>query len=176
MQRMSPPDLFTLSGRLGREPFAIAAIAVYALGLASQTLLTKPVLDRASLYPFIILHAVLLWVWFVIHVKRLRDAGRATGPAVGIAIVNVLSIIFLLMVISFLTSPVEGQPGETAGSVLGTWIVLIFLIEIFSGASNLGWLGRVLMVIVGIAMLPVLLAVGFSIWAGTRRSVAAGAP
>ncbi len=79
------------------------------------------------------------------------------------------------MAISFLVSPVEGQPGETAGGVIGTWMFLIFLVEVFSGAPHLGWRGRVLMVIVGIAMLPILLAVGFSIWAGTRRSLQEGA-
>ena len=164
---------FSLSGRLSRGSFAIAVIAVYFLGLASQGLLTRPVMVRAGLFPFIILHAVLLWVWFAIHAKRMRDAGRGIGLAIGIAVVNVLSIIFLLMVISFLVSPVEGQPGETAGGVLGTLAVVMLLIEIFSGAPHLGWLGRVLMVIVGIAMLPVLLAVGFSVWAGTRPSVQA---
>ena len=163
-------SVFSLSGRLSAGPFAMAVIAVYFLGLASQSLLTRPIMERAGLLPFILLHAVLLWAWFAIHAKRLRDAGRDIGPAVGIAIVNVLAITFLLMVISFLVSPVEGQPGETAGGVLGTWVVLILLIEVFSGASHLGWLGRVLMVIVGIAMLPVLLALGFSIWAGTRQS------
>jgi uncharacterized membrane protein YhaH (DUF805 family) len=166
---------FSSDGRLSRGQFAIAVIAVYCLGLASQGLLIMPIVARAGFFPFIILHAVLLWVWFAIHAKRLRDCGHGIGSAVGIAIVNVLSIIFLLMVISFLVSPVEGQPGEIAGGVIGTWMFLIFLVEVFSGAPHLGWLGRVLMVIVGIAMLPILLAVGFSIWAGTRRSLREGA-
>jgi uncharacterized membrane protein YhaH (DUF805 family) len=169
---VSPVTLaFSSAGRLSRGSFAIAVIAVYFLGLASQSLLIRPVVERAGLFPFIVLHGVLLWVWFVVHAKRLRDAGRGVGSAIGIAVVNVLSIIFLLMVISFLVSPVEGQPGETAGGVIGTWMFLIFLVEVFSGAPYLGWLGRVLMVIVGIAMLPILLAVGFSIWAGTRPSL-----
>jgi uncharacterized membrane protein YhaH (DUF805 family) len=162
---------FFLSGQLPRAPFAVAVIILYAVGLASQVLLIAPVVARAGILPFVLLHAVLLWIWYALHAKRLRDAGHGVGSAIGIAIVNVLSIIFLLMVISFLVSPVEGQPGETAGGVLGTWVFIIFLIEIFSGAPHLGWLGRVLMVIVGIAMIPVVLALGFSIWAGTRPSV-----
>ena len=166
---------FSPSGRLTRQPFAIAVIAVYFLGLASQGLLTGPVLYRAGLFPFVLLHAALLWVWYAIHAKRLRDAGRGIGSAAGIAIVNVLAIILLLLVISFLISPVEGQPGETAGSVLGTWIVLIFLIKILSGATSLGWLGTLLLTLFAIAMLPVLLALGFSIWAGTRQKRAADA-
>lgn len=169
----STAALFSSSGTLGRGPFAIAVCIVYLMGLASQVLLISPVVLRAGFWPFILLHAALLWVWYAIHARRLRDAGRAIGAAVGIAIVNVLSMIFLLLVISFLVSPVEGQPGETAGGVLATWIVLIMFVEILSGQPHLGWLGRVLMVIVGIAMLPILLAVGFSVWAGTRKSVAA---
>ena len=176
MRGMSPPDLFTLSGRLGWRPFAVGVVVVYLMGLASQVLLTGPVQLRAGFWPFILLHAALLWLWFTLHAMRLRDAGRGIAAAVGVAIVNMLSMIFLLMVISFLASPVEGQPGETAGGVLATWVVLIMFIEILSGAPHLGWLGRVLMVIVGIAMLPILLAVGFSIWVGTRRTVSQVVP
>jgi uncharacterized membrane protein YhaH (DUF805 family) len=161
---------FSPSGRLARQPFAIVVVAVYFLGLASQSLLTGPVLSRASLLPFILLHAALLWVWYAIHAKRLRDAGRSIGSAAGVAIVNVLAIILLLLVLSFLNSPVEGQPGETAGGVLGTWIVLIFFIKILSGATSLGWLGKLLLTLFAIAMVPVLLALGFSLWAGTRKS------
>lgn len=168
---MSPNEVFFPSGRLARQPFAIAVIVIYFLGIASQTLLLQPVLARAGLWPFILLHGALLWVWFTIHTRRLRDAGRGSGSAVGIAIVNVLSMILLLLVISFLTSPVEGQPNETAGSVLGTWIVLIILIKILSGATSLGWLGIFLLFLIAIAMLPILLALGFSIWVGTRPSV-----
>jgi uncharacterized membrane protein YhaH (DUF805 family) len=166
MRGMSPSELFTLSGQLARKPFVITVTAVYLLGFASQVFLTAPVLARAGLLPFIVLHAVLLWLWFTIHAKRLRDAGRNTGSAVGIAVVNVLAITLLLLVIAFLISPVEDQPGETVGSILATWIVLIFLLKILSGAPDLGWLGVFLLIMFAIALVPILLAVGFSIWVG----------
>jgi len=164
---------FSSSGTLARGPFAIAVIVIYAVGLASQGLLTGPVLVRMGLWPFALLHAALLWVWFVVHAKRLRDAGHGIGAAVGVAIVNVLSITFLLMVVSFMTTPTAGPGSETGGSVLGTWIVLIFLIEILSGAPHLGWFGVILIILYLIALLPILLAVGFSIWTGTLRSAKA---
>jgi len=69
-------------------------------------------------------------------------------------------------VIAFLISPVEDQPGETVGSILATWIVLIFLLKILSGAPDLGWLGVFLLIMFAIALVPILLAVGFSIWVG----------
>jgi len=171
MSGMNPSILFTLSGRLGRQPFAIAVIVVYFLGLASQSLLTKQVLDRAGLFPFIVLHASLLWVWYVIHANRLRDAGRNTGVAIGIAIVNALCLLFLLMIVSLFDAP--AADAESDGNVLGTWIVLLFLLAILSGAPHLGWFDIILWVIFVIAMLPILLAVGFSLWVGTRPSVSA---
>lgn len=161
-------SLFSSAGTLGRRPFAIAVLVVYALGLASQVLLTGPVLLRAGLWPFIVLHAALLWMWYAVHVRRLRDAGRDAGAAIGIAIVNVLAITFLVMVLLLLASPVEGQPGETVGGVLGTWIVFISLLQVLSGTMNLSWFGIFLETLFFIAMTPVLLALGFSVWAGTR--------
>ena len=166
-------SLFSSAGTLGRGPFAVAVLTVYALGLCSQVLLSGPILLRVGLWPFIVLHAALLWAWYAVHAKRLRDGGCDVGPAVGIAIVNVLSMVFLVMVIVFLSSPVEGQPGETAGGILASWLVLIFLLQVFSGATDLGWFGLVLEILLAIALVPVLLAVGFSIWVATRPSAQA---
>jgi uncharacterized membrane protein YhaH (DUF805 family) len=156
------------TGRLTRRPFAIGVIAVYFLGSASQVLLTQPILARAGIWPFALLHAVLLWVWFVLHANRLRDAGRGTGSALGVAIVNALSVLLLLMVIALFATPEPG--GESTGSVLGTWVVIIFFLAVISGTPALGLFAIVVWAIIVIAMAPVLLALGFSIWAGTRPS------
>ena len=164
-------DLLLPSGRLARQPFAAAVIVVYALGLASQSLLTGPVLARAGVWPFALVHAVLLWVWYVIHANRLRDAARGPGAAIGIASVNLLCMLFVLMLVAMFAEPSPGA--ESAGSVLGTWIVIVFVLAVISGAPHLGLFGILLWVIFVVAMLPVLLAVGFSIWAGSQPSAPA---
>ncbi len=169
-------SLFSSAGTLARGSFAVVVVIVYALGLASQVLLTSPVLLRAGLWPFILLHAVLLWVWFAAHARRLREAGRDVGPAIGIAIVNVLSVAFLVMAMLLLVAPVDGQPGETVGGVLGTWIVFIFLVQVLSGTMNFSWFGIFLEILLFIALMPILLAIGFSIWTGTRPSARAAKP
>lgn len=164
---MNPITLaFSSSGRLGRRAFAIAVAVVYLLGFASQTLLSGPVLARTGIWLFALVQAVLLWVWFVLHAKRLRAAERGSGGAVGIAIVYGLAMLFLLMVVAFFLSPAPAT--DTTGDALGTWIVLTILIEIFSGAPDLGLFGDILIIMAVIALTPVLLALGFSIWAGTR--------
>jgi uncharacterized membrane protein YhaH (DUF805 family) len=163
------PLAFSHSGRLAPRPFALAVIVVYLLGSASQVLLTQPILARAGVWLFALLHALLLWVWFVLHAKRLRDAGRGTGAALGVAIVNALSLLFLMMVVAMFATPESG--GESTGSVLGTWVVIIFFLAIISSVPHLGWFAIILWTIIVIAVLPILLALGFSIWAGTRPSV-----
>ena len=71
--------LFSPSGRLRPQAFAVAAIAVYAAGLASQLLTTPRVIARDGLWPFAMVQVVLVWVWFSLHAKRLRDADRSIG-------------------------------------------------------------------------------------------------
>ena len=77
--------LFSPFGRLGPQAFVIAVIVVDAAGAASQWLTVLGVAARNGLWLFALAQAVLIWVWFALHAKRLRDAGRSTGLAVGAA-------------------------------------------------------------------------------------------
>ncbi len=90
--------LFSPCGRLRPRPFTLAAIAIYLAGAASQFLTTPDVLIRGALWPFAVVQALLLWVWFVVHAKRLRDAGRPIGLAVGATVLYALSIVLLVLI------------------------------------------------------------------------------
>ena len=50
-----------------------------SLSFASQMLLSAPVTAQVSVVPFVLVQVVLIWVWIVLHTRRLRDAGRPTG-------------------------------------------------------------------------------------------------
>ena len=160
--------VFFCTGRLAPRLFALLVTAVYLLGFSSQVLLAEPTLARAGVWPFALAQAVLLWVWFALHAKRLRDADRGTGAALGIAIVNVLSVLLLLMVVILFLTPPPAE--DTTGSVLGTWVVIIFLVGILTGAPALGFLGFILLAAAIVVLIPILLAIGFSFWTGTRPS------
>ena len=162
---------FAVAGRLAPGQFGIAVTVIYVLGFASQVLLAEPTLARAGVWPFALAQAVLLWVWFALHARRLRDADRGTGAALGIAIVNALAVLFLvLVVVLFLTPP----PAEdTTGNILGTWVAIIFLFAILTGAPALGFLGLILIAAAIIVLIPIVVAIGFSIWAGVQPSAPA---
>jgi hypothetical protein len=151
--------------RLSRGPFALAAIVVYALSLASQALLSPPVTGRMSVVPFVVAQAVLIVLWVILHQRRLRDAGRTTGTTIGIAMIYALQAVLLTLVTIFL-----GTPDENSNAPILNLFVLVFLLTFFSGNSMAAvqlWLAGLLVLL----LLPAVVAVIFSIWAGTRPSV-----
>jgi hypothetical protein len=170
MTAMSLPSSPSSSPRIGRGPFAIAVIVVYALSLASQTLLSPPVTGRLSVVPFVVAQAVLIVLWVVLHQRRLRDAGRSTGTTIGIAMVYALQAVLLTLVTVFL-----GSPDESSNAPIVNLFVLVFLLTFFSGNSMAAmqlWLAGLLVLL----MLPAVVAVIFSIWAATRPSTTPAAP
>jgi uncharacterized membrane protein YhaH (DUF805 family) len=163
--------LFSPNGRLRPQPFIYGALAGYALGAASQLLTRPDVMMRGGLWPFAASQAVLIWIWFALHAKRLRDADRAAGIAAGVSLLYALSVALLLIVGAafFDTSANVGLDGN-ANSVLG----LILLIAIYTtlsggGAYDLTWV--VVAALALLAFLPIIAALALSFFAATRPSV-----
>lgn len=165
--------LFSRSGRLEPRPFAIAALLIYLASFLSQMLLSVPVTVRAGLWPFAIVQALLIWAWVAVHVKRLRDAGKSTGLAVGIACLYVLAIVLLLLVLAMITA---GETGSSEFLMTGQGLIQLFIVLYIIGAalgsSEFGILAYWLFGFIALLLLPVIVAIGFSIWTGTRPSTA----
>jgi uncharacterized membrane protein YhaH (DUF805 family) len=162
--------LFSPSGRLGPQAFAVAVIAVYAAGAVSQWLTAPGVVARNGLWPFVLAQAVLIWVWFALHAKRLRDADRSTGLAAGAALLYALAVVLLLIVATafFTTSP-SAATGANPTGALGL-ILLLSIVASLAGSSSydLGWF--VVVILIALAFLPVVVAVAVTLWAATRPS------
>ena len=150
----------------------LAAIAVYGLSFLSQGLLTAPVTKLFNVVPFLVVQIVLIWLWIVLHRRRLRDAGRSSGIAMGIALLYALEVILLALLIWMLTAPAE-QTGDAAG-IFHLYLIL-YLIGSISGESNLAGLQYYLMGIAAVLLAPAAISVIFSLWVATRPS-AASAP
>jgi uncharacterized membrane protein YhaH (DUF805 family) len=160
--------LFSPFGRLRPRPFAWAALAVYVAGLAAQSLTASDMLARIGLWPFAIAQVVLIWMWFALHAKRLRDAGHAIGLAVGASVLYALSIVLLLIIGgSFLDkASIDAANGSSALGLL----VLISTIATLLSASHydVTWLFVAGLTIM--AFLPPLVALAVTLWAATRPS------
>jgi ABC-type Na+ efflux pump permease subunit len=116
--------------------------------------------------------ALLIWIWFVLHAKRLHDAGRAAGLAAGVSVLYALSIALLVVVAASFYGALAGQvasdvPDANAASALGL-ILVLSIIAILLGAPHfdLAWL--MVAILLSLAFVPIVLAVATTFWAATR--------
>jgi uncharacterized membrane protein YhaH (DUF805 family) len=163
--------LFSPSGRLRPQVFAVAAIAVYLAGAASQLLTMPDVIARGGLWFFAMAQALLTWVWFVLHAKRLHDAARATGIAAGASLLYALSIVLLLIVAAaFIPTSTGAVTDANTTSALGL-IMLLSIVATLSGSTSydLGWL--IVAILTAMAFVPIVVALAVTLWAATRPSI-----
>jgi uncharacterized membrane protein YhaH (DUF805 family) len=164
--------IFSPYGRLAPQSFIVAAILVYLIGIASHLLTGSSVVLHAGLWPFLFVQALLIWIWFAVHAKRLHDAGRTAGLAAGVAILYALSIALLVIVAASFYGALAGQmpyADANTASALGL-ILLVSIIAILLGAPqyDLAWLMVAILLL--IAFVPVVLAFVVTLWAATRPS------
>lgn len=159
--------LFSPSGKLSPQAFAIAAAAVYGVGAASHLLTVPSVTARAGLWPFMVAQALLIWTWFALHARRLHDAGRAATPAAGIGLLYALSVVLLvLVVVSFALAGPDAVTATARGLIL---LAMIFGALVGSREYDFTWLMAA--GLTAMAVVPVVVAIVFSFWTATRPSI-----
>src|SRR5262245_49887519 len=119
--------LTSTQGRLAPKPFALGVLAVWIAGLAAQWLLSGEVMDRGGMWPFIAAQAALIWIWLVLHIKRLRDAGQGAASAIGVAVIYALAIGLMIMLVAFFTNPNAGgsSTGNEAGDAAAATLLVL---------------------------------------------------
>jgi len=164
--------LFSPNGRIAPQPFVFSAVALYLFGLASHSLTRPDIMAREGLWPFMAVQAVLIWIWLVLHTKRLRDAGSAGGIAVGASVLYALSIVLLsIMGVGFSNSAGGPMSNPNAGAALNLILMLYVILTLLRSSQS----GPALIVIAALTILafvPIIVAVAVTIWAATRRRIA----
>jgi uncharacterized membrane protein YhaH (DUF805 family) len=166
--------LFSPAGRLEPRSFIMGAIGVYPVGAALQLLTTAEVVQRVGLLPYVAVQFVLVWIWYCLHGKRLHDAGRSSGLAVGVGLFYLLSVVLLLIVTdSFM--PTSDQLLGNADAVGALWfIMLIYVVGMLAGSSPYA-VPIVVALLIAQAVLPIILALAVTVWAARLKSQPSGA-
>jgi uncharacterized membrane protein YhaH (DUF805 family) len=167
--------LFSPTGRLEPRAFVFAAIVVYALGVAAQWLTMPDILLRAGIWPFAVAQALLVWAWYVLHARRLHDAGRPVDLAAGAALLYGLSIVLLLIVTIGYFKPYAGAVDPNATAALNI-ILLIMVVSALTQSASHDVGALIVTVLMVLALLPVIVAVAVTLWAATRPSGAEPKP
>ncbi len=162
--------LFSPRGRLPAQRFIAIAIAVYVAGAASQLLTMPDVIAHAGLWPFALAQALLIWIWFAVHAKRLNGSGRSVGLAAGVAILYALSVLLLVILAGAFYGPLIGQvPDANTASALGL-ILLVSIIAVLAGSPHYDLTSLLVAFLVLLALVPIVLAVLVTLWAATQPS------
>jgi uncharacterized membrane protein YhaH (DUF805 family) len=163
--------LFSPGGRLQPLPFVYGAASVYLVGAASHLLTVPDVIARGGLWPFIVVQLLLMWLWFVLHAQRLHDTDRSAGLAVGVGLLYVLSIVLLLIVAdSFFNTSDGPMMNPSATSALGL-ILLLYVVATLLESTHYDFAWVVVAVLTLMAFVPIVVALGFTLWTATRPSV-----
>jgi hypothetical protein len=170
LSTMSLSTIFSPRGQLRPRPFILGIAAVYAAGLASHWLTTPGVTARVGLWAFAAVQAVLIWLWFVLHAKRLHDGGRSDGLARAVALLYALSIVFLLILAMNFFAGSTGLMGNASATSALELILFLYIIQTLAGSipDDLGSI--VIGVLTLFALLPVVVALFFTLWTATRPS------
>jgi uncharacterized membrane protein YhaH (DUF805 family) len=155
---------FSASGRMSPKPFTLCAVAVYLVSFLSQFLLAAPVMAQAGIVPFLLVQLVAGWSWTALHIKRLRDAGRASGTVPALAAIYALAIVLLLLVMAMTSVPLAAAGEPTSGGIRHM-LLLSFLIGAVLSDPNVGLFGVVMLAVLALVVLTVLSATAFTIWA-----------
>ncbi len=161
--------LLSPSGRLSPQAFIIAIGLVYLAAVASQALTLRDVIRSAGLWPFLAAQIVLIWIWYALHAKRLRDAGRPVGLAAAVSLLYVLSVALLVIVAGAFYGALGGESAsnpDAAGAL--NLILFVSIVAMLSGMphDSLAWL--IVTILLLIAYAPIGLALATTVWAATR--------
>jgi len=159
------------SGRIAPKPFALGVAVVYGASFLSQVLISPPMTARGGIYAFVMVQVALAWAWYALHAKRLRDAGLPIGPALAITILYALAIVLLMLLVEPIIGPDVSPVGAQAPRNADLWVFLL-LFAALTGQPDLGFFYVLALGILVLILTPIAIAIGFSIWAGTRPSVA----
>jgi hypothetical protein len=169
---MQPLALFfSARGRLPPKPFALGVTAVYLTAFLSQLLVSPPAIAHAGPAPFALVQALATWCWFCLHAKRLRDSDHGIGAAIAIAILYGLAMVLFLLTVALIADPIPKDATNAPAADLADLFVLFLFVAMLTGDPNLGLFSYVVMAVLMLILMPILMAIGFSIFAFGRPSI-----
>ena len=160
------------SGRLSPQSFLVAIVVVYVAFVASQALTLRDVIKAAGLWPFLATQLVLIWIWYALHARRLRDAGKPAGIAVAVSFLYLLSVALLVIVAGAFYGALAGG-SATDPNAAGALNLLLFVsvVAMLSGMPQGGLAWLIVAALLLIAYAPIVLALATTVWAATRPRV-----
>jgi hypothetical protein len=168
--------LFSPRGTLKPQVFAIIVAAIYLINIIAGSVLDGQFIKRVGPWPYLALQAILTWIWFTAHAKRLRDAGRGYVVAAVLAFIYIGTIVLMLNLVATSTANISGavDQNEPKVSLFGTIFAVLFINTLFTGDIFL--ISALLFLFIGLPLLFSLIVVVYSVVTGMRASLTQETP
>jgi uncharacterized membrane protein YhaH (DUF805 family) len=159
------------SGDIEQRPYARALVALL-IGAILSNMLSAPVVTASfGIWPFVVTQFALLWFWFALTAKRLRNAERSVLGVTAVALIAVIAIVLLAVVLALQSSDLEaGAAAPWIPASIGTLIYpFVFLFNLVTGPSANAQ-DLTIAVLATFTVAPLLLMTWYSAWAALQPS------
>ncbi len=168
---MSFLESLSPSGDVEQGPYLRALIGLLIGAVLSNMLSAPAVTATFGLWPFAVTQVALLWIWFALTAKRLRNAERSVLGVTAVALVALIAIVLLTVVL--LLEPVDPDPTAAGpwlpSSIGGLIYPFVFLFNLATGPSA-NQQDAAMAVLTFFTAAPVILLIWYSAWAALQPS------
>jgi amino acid transporter len=164
-------ESLTPSGDLEQGPYARALIAL-AIGAVLSNMLSAPAVTASfGIWPFVVTQLALLWFWFSLTAKRLRNAERSILGVTAVALIALIAIVLLSVVLVLQVADLEaGTAAPWRPASIGTLIYpFVFLFNVVTGPSA-NPQDLTIAVLAAFTVAPLLLMIWWSAWSALQPS------
>jgi uncharacterized membrane protein YhaH (DUF805 family) len=159
------------SGDLKQGPYLRSLVALLIGAILSHMLTAPLVTAQLGLVPFVVTQLALLWWWFALIVKRLRDAERSFLGVTAVALIDLFALLLLavMLVLQFSDTSVGAAAPYLPASLSLLIYPFVFLFNLVTGpVANTQDLQVALLALFVLA--PLLLTIFYSLWAAAQPS------
>ena len=159
------------SGDLDQGPYT-RALAGLLIGAILSNMLSAPAVTASfGIWPFVVTQLALLWFWFALTAKRLRNAERSVLGVTAVALIALIAIVLLAVVLVLQASDLDaGAAAPWIPASIGTLIYpFVFLFNLVSGPSANAQ-DLTIAVLATFTVAPLLLMSWYSAWAAMQPS------
>jgi hypothetical protein len=140
------------------------------MGAASHLLTAPGIVAQAGPWPFAAIQALLIWIWFTLHSKRLRDAGMGASLVAGVSLLYALSVLLLVIVEASFAGAIASQTGDAKAASGLELILLVSIIALLLSSAHYDLTWAVVAILLAADFVPIVLALGTTVWAAAQPS------
>lgn len=159
------------SGDLEQRPYFRSMFAL-AIGAVLSHMLTAPyVTSRLGILPFVVIQLALIWWWYALIVKRMRNAERSFLGVTAVAILDLFALLLLsvMLVLQFTDTSVGAAGPYLPASISLLIYPFVFLFNVLTGPPPIAQDLQVAVLALAV-LAPLVLTVFYSLWAAVQPS------